>query len=265
MDTCKDNNLIAYITITDDESLNIEKLKTIREYGVFDENIIREFVGTRQSCRKKIEIVKNKLSKEKTIVLFDIHDLGGSYKTILYELQSLHNTKANIAIINNKIKSNSVKLSKDANEILWNTILAIVESLIKPEKKNLLIKQNQGRKVTSKKLGRRGFNVTDEFISYCILWKNKETTIDEILKHFDIKRATFYNYAKKLNEKGLLNMKSEKEIDNKIANSKRCLNEITQMLEVYSDNDVHEKLLISRFNPHKTEKIDIFTRLGKET
>ena len=204
MEIKQDKNLIAYVTTTDNDSLNELKLKTIREYGVMDENIIREYIGTRQSCRKNIEIVKNILDSEKTIVLYDFHDLGGSYKTILYELKSIHKTQAKLVIINNSITLGSEKYSPKTQIIIWETLIKIVEMLKTHEQYELLKKQNDGRKQTAKKLGRRSFKVNEEFISYCVRWKHKEITIEEVLAHFDIKRATLYNYAKELSTKGLL-------------------------------------------------------------
>jgi DNA invertase Pin-like site-specific DNA recombinase len=180
--------LIGYARVfTQDQTLNLQKdaLKKIGCKKIFTDTAS----GAKQE-RKGLEEVQNFLREGDTLVVWRLDRLGRSLKHLIETITELNNRKIGFKSIQENIDTTT-----SGGKLVFHIFGALAEF-----ERDIIRERTQAGLQAARARGRKGGRpkaLTPKKAQMVQdLYRNKENSIDEICKTFNISRTTLYRYIK---------------------------------------------------------------------
>lgn len=139
------------------------------------------------------------------LIIYSIDRLGRNYEEIQREWKKItKEIKADIKVIDMPLLDTSANEKSLDSTFVADLVLQILSYVANKERENIKIRQAQGIAVAKQKgkhLGRPKAEFPEEWETYYMRWKNKEITATQCMKDLSLTRNTFYNLAKRYENK----------------------------------------------------------------
>lgn len=185
---------------TKDQNLD-RQLKTLRDYGIDDRDIIREKESGKSLNREAYQTLRNQLLREgDTLVIVSLDRLSRNKLHIKQELEYYRNRNIRVMILDMPTTLCQVNEGQEWIIEMINAILIeVLASLAEQERVKTLTRQAEGieaAKLKGKHLGRPKMKVPEGWEDIYIMWKSGEITAVEAMRRAGMKKSTFYKLAK---------------------------------------------------------------------
>lgn len=194
----------AYVRVSSITQSTARQLEEISKFEVPKRNIYIDKQSGKDFNRKNYQKLIKKLRKNDLLIIKSIDRLGRNYKDVCDQWKYItKDKKADIYVIDMPMLD-----TRKSPDNLWGVfvadlVLQLLSFIAENERINIKQRQAEGIKIAKKngvKFGRPSFSIDQNFIEYFHKFRRKEIKIEEILKVFNISKATFYKYAKSLTE-----------------------------------------------------------------
>ncbi|XLP22301.1 recombinase family protein [Bacillus toyonensis] len=188
----------------DNEEVEAQQLANMLAEGIGERDIFVERIEGKSLERPVYKTLKGIMRKGDVIFLDNLARLGRNYEAILNEWKDIkYNIGADIVVLENKELFDSRKFgaSGDAGKLIEDQFISFLSYVADTERTRMLKRQAEGfeqAKAAGKHLGRPQFEITDEFRKAYARVKAGEITASQGMEEADVKRTSWYKFAKQL-------------------------------------------------------------------
>lgn len=185
---------------------NIDRqLEEMQKLGLCDKQIYIDKQSGKDFERHNYRKLKKKLKKHDLVIVKSIDRLGRNYSMIIEEWH--HITKvieADILVIDMPLLDTRNDASNLVGKFISDIVLQILSFVAETERDNIRQRQAEGIKIAKEKgvhMGRPRYVLPHNFNEISQLYRENKITNHEALTILNMKRATFFKYAKLLETK----------------------------------------------------------------
>lgn len=195
-------NVYGYIRVSTQDQTEDRQLIALYSVGVKSGNIYIDKLSGKDFNRPQYRRLTRKLKKGDLLYILSIDRLGRNYIEIQEQWRIL--TKEigiDICVIDMPLLD--TRRDKDLiGTFIADIVLQLLSFVAQNERENIRSRQRQGidaAKARGVKFGRPKREIPCDFIVSVKKWKAGETTVQDILKLYNISESTFYRWIKELN------------------------------------------------------------------
>ncbi len=197
-------NTYAYVRVSSRDQNEDRQLNAMRELEVPEKNIFVDKQSGKDFNRPMYQKLMKKLREEDLIYIKSIDRLGRNYEEILSQWRVLtREKKADVVVLDMPLLD--TRRGKDfLGTFIADLVLQLLSFIAENERKNIKQRQLEGIEAAKQrgvKFGRPPKPLPENFEQLYDKWVAKELSAAEIARQCDFTSATFYNKAKKLQEK----------------------------------------------------------------
>ena len=197
-------NTYAYVRVSSRDQNEDRQLNAMRELEVPEKNIFVDKQSGKDFNRPMYQKLMKKLREEDLIYIKSIDRLGRNYEEILSQWRVLtREKKADVVVLDMPLLD--TRRGKDCvGTVIADLVLQLLSFIAENERKNIKQRQLEGIEAAKQrgvKFGRPPKPLPENFEQLYDKWVAKELSAAEIARQCDFTSATFYNKAKKLQEK----------------------------------------------------------------
>ena len=181
----------GYARVSSTEQNLDRKIETLLEYGVEERDIVTDKQSGKDFQRKGYFALKNQMLRP------------GDTLVIKKEWLDIQRMGVDIVIIDTPILN-----TKEKSDLEKNLICSIVFELLaytsEKERRKIRIRQAEGIRLAldkGVKFGRPETALPDNYAEVIDLWHSDQITAVEAMKRLDMKKTTFYKFARRLTNK----------------------------------------------------------------
>ena len=197
-------NTYAYVRVSSRDQNEDRQLNAMRELDVPEKNIFVDKQSGKDFNRPMYQKLMKKLREEDLIYIKSIDRLGRNYEEILSQWRVLtREKKADVVVLDMPLLD--TRRGKDfLGTFIADLVLQLLSFIAENERNNIKQRQLEGIEAAKQrgvKFGRPPKPLPENFEQLYDKWVAKELSAAEIARQCDFTSATFYNKAKKLQEK----------------------------------------------------------------
>ncbi len=191
----------AYVRVSARTQNEARQLETLKQYALKPENIVVEkasgknFIG-----RTAYNDLKKKLRKGDLLIICSIDRLGRNYSEICNEWDSLIKLGIDIEVVDMPILNTRNNENGLTGRLITDIILKLLGYVAEKERDNTRERQRQGIDKAiqeGRAYGRPQEPLPKDFVKYYKQMQEKDLKPTEIMKLCNIKKSTYYKYAKR--------------------------------------------------------------------
>ena len=195
-------NTYGYVRVSSLDQNEKRQLDSLLELGILEKNIYIDKQSGKDFERPRYKKLKNKLKKGDLLVIMSIDRLGRNYEEIQYQWRILTKEKeVDIYVVDMPLLD--TRNGKDLmGTFIADLVLQILSFVAQNERENIKKRQLQGiksAKARGIKFGRPKIILPDNFNEVMDKYNNKHISIDEVISHYSISKATFYRRLREYN------------------------------------------------------------------
>ena len=195
-------NVYGYIRVSTQDQTEDRQLIALDNIGVKSANIYIDKLSGKDFNRPQYRQLTKRLRKGDLLYVLSIDRLGRNYIEIQEQWRIL--TKEigiDICVIDMPLLD--TRRDKDLiGTFIADIVLQLLSFVAQNERENIRSRQRQGieaAKARGVKFGRPKREIPCNFVVSVKDWKANETTVQDILKLYNISESTFYRWIKELN------------------------------------------------------------------
>lgn len=197
-------NRYAYVRVSSRDQNEDRQMNAMKELEVPKKNIFVDKQSGKDFNRPMYQKLLKKLREEDLVYIKSIDRLGRDYEEILNQWRVLtREKKVDIVVLDMPLLD--TRRGKDfLGTFIADLVLQLLSFIAENERKNIKQRQREGieaARLRGVKFGRPPKPLPDNFEQLYHKWLAKELSATEIARQCDFTSATFYNKAKKLQEK----------------------------------------------------------------
>lgn len=197
----------AYLRVSTKEQNLDRQLDSIYQLNehIDERDIYCDKASGKDFQRPEWEALKRSIRSGDTLFIHSLDRLGRSKKGILEEWQWLIENKINIVVLDMPLLDTRKYAELDGiGELVTSLVLQILSWLAEEERKNIKVRQREGidsALARGVKFGRPTIKKPKNFEKIYNQWKNGEITATKAMQILNLKRNTFYKFAREQEEK----------------------------------------------------------------
>lgn len=197
----------AYLRVSSKEQNLYRQLDAISGLDVHidERDIYIDKQSGRDFNRPEWNALKRSIRAGDTLFIKSLDRLGRNKEGILQEWKWLTDNKINVVVLDMPLLDTRKYKDLDGiGELVTNLVLQILSWLAEEERKNIKQRQREGiesAKIRGVKFGRPSIPKPKNFITIYNQWKNGEITATKAMQILNLKRNTFYKFAREQEEK----------------------------------------------------------------
>jgi DNA invertase Pin-like site-specific DNA recombinase len=197
----------AYIRVSSKEQNLNRQLDAIRslDVAIDERDIYIDKMSGKDFNRPEWQALKRSIRSGDTLFLHSLDRLGRNKQGILQEWEWLIKNKINIVVLDMPLLDTRKYAELDGiGELVTNLVLQILSWLAEEERKKIKERQREGIDAALKrgiKFGRPPVPKPKDFDTVYKQWKNSEITATKAMQILNLKRNTFYKFAREQEEK----------------------------------------------------------------
>ena len=191
----------GYVRVSSLDQNEDRQFIAMRDAGVSQDHIFMDKQSGKDFNRPNYKRLIKRLQAGDLLYILSIDRLGRNYEEIQNQWRFItKDKKVDIVVIDMPL----LDTRRDKNLLgtfISDMVLQLLSFVAQNERENTKIRQAQGiaaAKARGVKFGRPTKEMPDEFVLEVERWSRKEMALEEILKKYDICRATFYRRVREL-------------------------------------------------------------------
>jgi DNA invertase Pin-like site-specific DNA recombinase len=184
----------AYVRVSSKDQHERRQIIAMENRGIPQERVFTEKQSGKDTNRPMLQSLMNTLQKGDVVVVESISRFARNTKDLLGLVEKL--TKKGVEFI-------SLKEHIDTTTPTGRFTLTVFAAVAELEREHILQRQAEGiaaAKASGKHLGRPIKNAPENFAAVVNNWEQKKICFDEALRLTGLKRATFYNRRRELQQ-----------------------------------------------------------------
>lgn len=182
--------IYGYARVSDEKMNEESQVDELEKFGC-DELIVEKITGVAED-RKLVDLIKNRINENDTLVVLDVSRFGRSAIQSILLAKTLEDKGVNLVIL---------KLGIDTRTPAGKLVFGIMSQLAEFERLQLRERQQRGIEFAKKKnkhLGRKREGWSDFSMKEAIkLYHEKKMTVKEISELTKVSKASLYRHLKK--------------------------------------------------------------------
>ena len=195
--------IYGYARVSSKEQNLDRQIESLKKYGVEERDIITDKQSGKDFNREGYITLKNSLLREGDIlVIKELDRLGRNMDQIKQEWQELEKLGVNIVVLDNPVLNTEGKTDLE-RKLIGNIIFELLTYMAQKEREKIKQRQREGidaAKALGKHLGRPRAIYPDNWNEIYPKWKNGEIKAVEAMELMGLKKNTFYNLIKRLED-----------------------------------------------------------------
>lgn len=195
--------IYGYARVSSKEQNLDRQIESLKKYGVEERDIITDKQSGKDFNREGYITLKNSLLREGDIlVIKELDRLGRNMDHIKQEWQELEKLGVNIVVLDNPVLNTEGKTDLE-RKLIGNIIFELLTYMAQKEREKIKQRQREGidaAKALGKHLGRPRAIYPDNWNEIYTKWKNGEIKAVEAMNLMGLKKNTFYNLIKRLED-----------------------------------------------------------------
>lgn len=193
--------IYGYARVSSKEQNLDRQIESLKRYGVEERDIITDKQSGKDFNREGYITLKNSLLREGDIlVIKELDRLGRNMDQIKQEWQELEKLGVNIVVLDNPVLNTKGKTDLE-RKLIGNIIFELLTYMAQKEREKIKQRQREGidaAKALGKHLGRPRAIYPDNWSEVYPKWKKGEIKAVEAMELMGLKKNTFYNLIKRL-------------------------------------------------------------------
>lgn len=193
--------IYGYARVSSKEQNLDRQIESLKRYGVEERDIITDKQSGKDFNREGYITLKNSLLREGDIlVIKELDRLGRNMDQIKQEWQELEKLGVNIVVLDNPVLNTEGKTDLE-RKLIGNIIFELLTYMAQKEREKIKQRQREGidaAKALGKHLGRPRAIYPDNWSEVYPKWKKGEIKAVEAMELMGLKKNTFYNLIKRL-------------------------------------------------------------------
>lgn len=191
----------GYARVSSKEQNLDRQIKALENYGVDTRDIISDKQSGKNFDREGYLTLKNILLRPKdTLVITELDRLGRNMSMIKDEWNDLQKKQISIVVLDNPILNTKGKNDLEKN-LISNLVFELLAYLAEKEREKIKKRQQEGIEALKirnggKGIGRPTIEKPENWNEVYNMWREKEITAVEAMKLLNLKKNTFYKFAK---------------------------------------------------------------------
>lgn len=191
----------GYARVSSKEQNLDRQIKALENYGVDTRDIISDKQSGKNFDREGYLTLKNILLRPKdTLVITELDRLGRNMSMIKDEWNDLQKKQISIVVLDNPILNTKGKNDLEKN-LISNLVFELLAYLAEKEREKIKKRQQEGIEALKirnggKGIGRPAIEKPENWNEVYNMWREKEITAVEAMKLLNLKKNTFYKFAK---------------------------------------------------------------------
>lgn len=197
----------AYLRVSSKEqnlARQIDSIQQLNEH-IDERDIYCDKLSGKDFNRPEWQALKRSIRSGDTLFVTSLDRLGRNKQAILDEWQWLIKNKINIVVLDMPLLDTRKYKNLDGiGELVTNLVLQILSWLAEEERRKIKERQREGiisAKLRGVKFGRPPVPKPKDFDTVYKQWKNSEITATKAMQILNLKRNTFYKFAREQEEK----------------------------------------------------------------
>ena len=195
--------IYGYVRVSSKEQNLDRQVESLKKYGVEERDIITDKQSGKDFNREGYITLKNSLLREGDIlVIKELDRLGRNMDQIKQEWQELEKLGVNIVVLDNPVLNTEGKTDLE-RKLIGNIIFELLTYMAQKEREKIKQRQREGidaAKALGKHLGRPRAMYPKNWNEIYPKWKNGEIKAVEAMELMGLKKNTFYNLIKRLED-----------------------------------------------------------------
>ena len=195
--------IYGYARVSSKEQNLDRQIESLKRYGVEERDIITDKQSGKDFNREGYITLKNSLLREGDILIIkELDRLGRNMDQIKQEWQELEKLGVNIVVLDNPVLNTEGKTDLE-RKLIGNIIFELLTYMAQKEREKIKQRQREGidaAKALGKHLGRPRAIYPDNWNEIYTKWKNGEIKAVEAMNLMGLKKNTFYNLIKRLED-----------------------------------------------------------------
>lgn len=204
----------ARVSTTDQ---NIDRqLKAFSNVGV--DNVYSDKMSGKNFDREEYQKMKKNLHKGDLLYIKSIDRLGRNYDMIIDEWRDItRNIGADIVVIDMPLLDTREKEKGLTGKFISDIVLQILSYVAETERNNIKTRQAEGIRVAKEKgirMGRPKYELPENFVEVIKRYADREISMSDALEQTEMKKSTFFKFAKKLGYNRNKEKKNNRNVEN---------------------------------------------------
>lgn len=198
-----ENRQFGYIRVSTKEQNEDRQLDALQKLGIPERDIFMDKLSGKNFDRPNYQLLKRIIRKGDVLYIHSLDRFGRNKEEILQEWNDLtKNIGADIVVMDMPLLD-TTKHQDSLGTFIADLVLQILSWLAEDERNRTKKRQREGIESAhsrGKHMGRPRIPITDEFRAVYAEWRAGQYTATEAMNELGIKKSTFYNLVKQLEE-----------------------------------------------------------------
>ena len=190
--------VIGYCRVSTREQNEERQVVAMKEFGVFEENIIVEKMSGKNFDRPLYQSLLKKLKADDVLVIKSLDRLGRDYDSIISEWRYItKNLNVSIVVLDMPLLDTRQKDRDLTVSFVSDLVLQILSYVAETERNFNRQRQAEGiaiAKANGVRLGRKPLEVPPAFREFSKLWRRGEISASEAARELGVSRPTFMKW-----------------------------------------------------------------------
>jgi len=197
-------SVYGYIRVSTAEQNTDRQLIAMQENSILRKNIYIDKQSGKDFNRPRYQKLMRKLKGGDTLYIKSIDRLGRNYEEIQNQWRIITKEKKTDIVVMDMPLLDTRKDKNLLGTFISDIVLQLLSFVAENERVNIRQRQKEGiaaAKLRGVKFGRPRKNMPPHFYESIEKWKNKEISVQEITKQYEISEATFFRRLQEYNKK----------------------------------------------------------------
>ena len=192
--------IYGYVRVSSTTQNIARQMEEMKKFEIPTKSIFIDKQSGKDFDRTNYQKMKRKLKKGDLVIIKSIDRLGRNYNMIIEEWSSITKSiQADIFVIDFPLLDTRIENKNLVGRFIADVVLQVLSFCAQNERENIKERQAEGIRLARERgvhLGRPRYKLPDNFSNIIVKYHNHQLTDKEAMKLLNMKRSTFFKYAK---------------------------------------------------------------------
>ena len=192
--------IYGYVRVSSTTQNIARQMEEMKKFEIPMKSIFIDKQSGKDFDRTNYQKMKRKLKKGDLVIIKSIDRLGRNYNMIIEEWSSITKSiQADIFVIDFPLLDTRIENKNLVGRFIADVVLQVLSFCAQNERENIKERQAEGIRLARERgvhLGRPRYKLPDNFSNIIVKYHKHQLTDKEAMKLLNMKRSTFFKYAK---------------------------------------------------------------------
>lgn len=192
--------IYGYVRVSSTTQNIARQMEEMKKFEIPTKSIFIDKQSGKDFDRTNYQKMKRKLKKGDLVIIKSIDRLGRNYNMIIEEWSSITKSiQADIFVIDFPLLDTRIENKNLVGRFIADVVLQVLSFCAQNERENIKERQAEGIRLARERgvhLGRPRYKLPDNFSNIIVKYHKHQLTDKEAMKLLNMKRSTFFKYAK---------------------------------------------------------------------